>query len=124
MRYYIGRLSDLENYAKTMNNKKRCLFITNEQLLTQTKMVFKKIQLFLELKEPLSEKYNIRWTTGLLGVGGFSEYLKKGYLVKNYKREDPDIEISPEVLTKGRKAFKRCYEILTQYCSIVDGNKG
>ena len=47
MRYYIGRLSDLENYAKTMNNKKRCLFITNEQLLTQTKMVFKKYSYFL-----------------------------------------------------------------------------
>jgi len=56
LNYYMNRLSAMENEAKAINDKKRSLYITYEQLLHQTDRVFKVIQESLNLQHLILQR--------------------------------------------------------------------
>ncbi|NJM86955.1 MAG: sulfotransferase [Hydrococcus sp. RU_2_2] len=119
LRYYTERLENLEKYARLINNKNRALAVTYEQIIENTEQVFKTIEKFLDLKNSLSEQYEILPTTGTLYVGDSSENIKTGSIVRK-KYKSPDIEISPKTLERAFDAFNQCHATLSQYCSTPE----
>lgn len=115
---YCSRLLALENYARTINDKKRTLFLTYEHLVNQTKLVLTVLEEFLELQEPLSENYGILPTTGKKGTGDLSENIKLGYIIKTHK--NPEGQISSEYLEAGNAAFDKCCATLSEYCTVAE----
>ena len=116
--YYLERLAMLENYAKIINNKNHSLFITHEQLLQQTNLVFEKLKNFLDANEGFSEQYEILRTTGRSGIGDSSNNIKAGRILRESRRLDN--KISQESIAKAMPLFNQCSETLSQYCSIVE----
>ena len=117
LKYYLERLSSLEDCAKTFNNKERSLFFTYAQLIEKTESVFKAVQQFLDLHDPLSDQYEVITPTSKRFVGDRSINLKSGRIVKEDKVGD---KISPKIIEEGLNAYNQCRAILTQYCTTID----
>jgi hypothetical protein len=117
LHYYAGRLPYLEQYARIANSKKRSLFITYEQLLNQSNLVFEILQKFLETQNAFSEEYKILKTTGLKSVGDSQGNIKAGRIVRE-KREIP-VDIVSELTDSGSQAFTNCYQTLSKYCQTI-----
>lgn len=118
MSYYLERLAELEEYAKTINNKERSLFLTHTQLIGQTQLVFKAIQQFLSLRYTLSENYEIITTTSKRFIGDVSSNMKTGRIVR--KEKELEFNISPDVIEECLRGFHRCCNTLSQYCTVID----
>ncbi|MCP2732490.1 sulfotransferase domain-containing protein [Limnofasciculus baicalensis] len=116
--YYSTRLATLEKYAKLIDNKKRSLFITHEQILDNTQSVFKVMQDFLEVKQPFSEEYQVLSMTGTRGIGDYSENIKSGRIIR--KNKTSETAISSELIAQGLQSFAQCCATLSQYCQVVD----
>ena len=120
LKYYLARLSSLENYAKIINSKSQSFFLTYEQLVNQTELVLEKLQKFLELKAPLSEEYQLTPATGKPGKGDWTDNIKSSRIIKNAQSSGSGIKFSQETLEKGQQGFKHCCNLLSQYCRTVD----
>lgn len=119
--YYIDRLSTLADYAKTINDPQRCLFISHEQLMNQTDETFAALQDFLGVQHPFTEEYEILPTTGQKFVGDSSKKIKQGRIVRDSSSSQyRDIEISPELLGNALQAFAQCRATLKQHCRTLD----
>ncbi len=116
--YYSQRLAMLENYAKVINNKNHSLFITHEQLLQQTNLVFKKFTDFLDTDRGFSEQYDILRTTGRSGIGDSSKNIQAGRIVRESKTLEN--RISDASITKAMTLFNQCSKTLSEYCSVVE----
>ncbi|MGK7886582.1 MAG: sulfotransferase family protein, partial [Crocosphaera sp.] len=101
--YYQERLGVLESYARLINNKKQSFFITHEQLIDQTDLVFNGLKNFLETQESFSEQYETLRTTGRKGIGDSSENIKAGYIIRN--RTQIDTKFSGELVEKATHSF-------------------
>ena len=115
--YYTGRLATLESYARLINSKEKSLFITHNQVLNQSQLVFNSLQSHLDTKTGFSEEYRVLKTTGTRGIGDSSENIKAGKIIKQARKLD--IEISDDVLTQAQKAYDQCYETLSHYCHCI-----
>ncbi len=115
--YYLRRLAKLETYAKLMNSKERSFFLTHDQLLHKTELVFKSLQNFLQVQQPFSEEYEILPTTGMRFIGDQSERIKSGRIIRY--NQIPEISISPELINQGRQAFDQCVNTLLKYCQTI-----
>jgi hypothetical protein len=119
--YYIERLSMLVDYAKTVNDPQRCLFISHEQLINQTDETFAALQDFLEVKHPFAEEYEILPTTGEKFVGDSSKKIKQGRIVRDSSSSrNKDIEIPSELLGSALQAFDQCCATLKQHCRTLE----
>jgi hypothetical protein len=118
LKYYVERLKMLENYAKVINTKKRSFFMTHDQLLNHTDLVFEALKNFLETKKGFSEEYEILKTTGMRDVGDHRGNIKAGRIVRVTRKLD--IKISPELVEKARQSYNQCYATLSQYCSSIE----
>ncbi len=118
--YYQERLGVLESYARLINNKKQSFFITHEQLIDQTDLVFNGLKNFLETQESFSEQYETLRTTGRKGIGDSSENIKAGYIIRN--RTQIDTKFSGELVEKATHSFKKCLTTLSIHCSTIDTN--
>ena len=116
--YYQERLGLLESYAKLINNKKQSFFITHEQLIDQTDLVFNGLKNFLETQESFSEQYETLRTTGRKGIGDSSENIKAGYIIRN--RTQIDTKFSGELVEKATHSFQKCLTTLSTHCSTID----
>ena len=117
---YTGRLSRLEDYATSINDRQRCFFATHDQLLNETESVFRKLQQFLDVEQPFSEEYNVLRTTGQRGIGDSSENIKAGKIIRGDRPSK--IILSPESVKQGWRAFERCRATLSTYCQTIDRN--
>lgn len=115
--YYSRRLAMLENYAKLMNSKERSFFVTHDQLLNKTELVFESLQSFLNVKQPFSEEYQVSSTTGSRWIGDQSENIKAGRIIRNYQRSETSI--SSEIIEQGLQSFNQCYNTLSHQCKTV-----
>ncbi len=115
--YYSQRLAMLENYAKIVHNKNHSLFLTHEQLLQETNLVFEKFTNFLDTKEGFSEQYDILRTTGRSGIGDSSKNIQAGRIVRDSKKLEN--QISEASITKAMTLFNQCSATLSEYCSVV-----
>ncbi|MGK7880678.1 MAG: sulfotransferase family protein [Crocosphaera sp.] len=118
--YYQERLGVLESYARLINNKKQSFFITHEQLIDQTDLVFNGLKNFLETQESFSEQYETLRTTGRKGIGDSSENIKAGYIIRN--RTQIDTKFSGELVEKATHYFQKCLTTLSTHCSTIDTN--
>ena len=118
LNYYQERLEILENYAKLINNKKQSFFITHEQLINQTDVVFNGLKKFLETQESFSEQYETLTTTGRKGIGDSSKNIKAGYIIRN--RGQLDTKFSGELVEKATHSFRQCLTTLSTHCSTIE----
>jgi len=117
VQYYNGRLSALEEYAQIINNRKRTLLITHDQIINQSQAVFQGLQNFLATQTGFSEEYKILKTTGMRNIGDFKENIKAGRIVR--KNRELNIEVSPQALDSTNHQFQQCREILSQFCTTL-----
>jgi hypothetical protein len=115
--YYIERLKTLEHYAQLINSKERSLFITYDQLVKDSHLVFDSLKNFLNTREGFSEKYQTLKTTGMKGVGDSSEQIKSGRIMQTQRKLETSI--SPIFAEKATKVFHECSQLLTSYCRII-----
>ncbi len=115
---YVNELARLEEYAKFINRKEQALFLTYGQILNETKMVFCKLQKFLDLQQPLSERYDVLRTTGRGSVGDWSENIKAGRIIREQK--DWGIELSQASFERASDAFNHCCNTLSKYCTVIE----
>ncbi|MDJ0729734.1 MAG: sulfotransferase domain-containing protein [Crocosphaera sp.] len=118
LNYYQERLGILESYAKLINNKKQSFFITHEQLINQSDLVFNGLKKFLETQESFSEQYETLRTTGMRGIGDSSENIKAGYIIRN--RRQLNAKFSGELVDKATHAFRQCLTTLSTHCSTIE----
>ncbi|NEP14661.1 MAG: sulfotransferase [Symploca sp. SIO2C1] len=115
--YYSRRLAKLETYAKLINSKKRSFFLTHDQLLHKTELVFKSLQYFLQVQQPFSEEYEILPTTGMRFIGDQSERIKSGRIIRY--NQISESSISPDLIKQGIQAFDQCINTLSEYCQTI-----
>ncbi len=118
LNYYQERLEILESYAKLINNKKQSFFITHEQLINQTDLVFNSLKKFLQTRTSFSEQYETLRTTGRRGIGDSSENIKAGRIIRN--RRQLDTKFSGELVEKATHSFRQCLTTLSSHCSTIE----
>ncbi|EAZ89530.1 sulfotransferase [Crocosphaera chwakensis] len=116
--YYTQRLLSLSEYAQLINDKQRSFLLNYEQLINDTEPVFDSLQNFLKTRESFSENYQVLNTTGKRHIGDFKENIRSGRIIR--KPRPLNFSISPNLLEKGIKSYNDCYEILHQYCQIIN----
>ena len=116
--YYIGMLDELEQYGRLIPNKDHGFFLTYDQLLNKTDMVLSGLKRFLKLEIPLDETYGLLPTTGKRIYGDWSENIKSGKILR--LPEDRSINISSKSIAPAIEAYRRCCQILQQYCMNVN----
>jgi len=117
LNYYVERLEMLAKYARIINSKERSFFLSHEQLLTQTDLVFGSLQNFLGTKEGFAEEYAILKTTGKEGIGDRLGNIQVGRIIRTPRKLT--IKIAPELLEKGEQAFNKCVAILAATCTKI-----
>ena len=115
--YYTSALSKLEEYARAIDQKERCIFIRFDWFMGDTDRVFAQLQHFLDLKNPLSENYQVSWRTGAWGIGDSSKYIYTGKLVR--ERQTKSMDISPEIYKQAKAVFERCSATLNECCTSI-----
>ncbi len=115
--YYVKRLSMLEHYAQLINSKERSLFITHNQLLEQTDLVFGALHDFLGTRQGFSEDYQILRTTGMRDVGDHKGNIKAGHIIRTPRKLKN--KISPDLVERGMQSFNQCSATLSEYCTPV-----
>jgi len=91
--YYINRLEYLVNLSSQIPERNQ-IFITYEELVTETEHTLKKLNSFLELKTVLKKEYNVKQTTGKFG--DTSKNIKEGTII-NTKKKLIKIDIKTKV---------------------------
>ncbi len=117
LKYYSSRLRSLEEYARTMNSKRRSFFVTYDDLLNSTGPLFRSLAEFLEVAGSFSEQYGILRTTGRPGYGDVSDNIRRGFVDRNIRR--PSCEVMSHVMADASIAFERCCAVLSKHCSVV-----
>ncbi len=117
LNYYIDRLAILENYAQLIKSN-HSLFITYDQLVNQSSLVFNALKSFLGTQEGFSANYKTLKTTGMKGVGDSSDNIKTGQIIKTARNLEQTI--SAELTEQAEKAFNQCYSTLAKYCLSIE----
>lgn len=91
---------------------------TYSELVRNTATVFDRLERFLDLSEPLSERYQTTHLTGVRGVGDSGPHIGAGRI-----KRDIDRDVVPEVqgfVEPAEECFERCLQALeehNQHCS-------
>lgn len=80
--YYKHRVESLINLSETLNDKST-FFLTYHNLVDDTISTLNNLTTFLNLEEPLSQRYKLKKTTGRLGDS--SDNIKIGFITKTKK---------------------------------------
>jgi hypothetical protein len=117
--YYVDRLAAVAALAGELGPR-RCRFLTYDQLVSATEATLRSLTRFLELPDPITEEYDLLWSTGRYGVGDSSERIYAGRIVRGADRA-PEAGISGECLARAREAYRRCVERSAAHAGVLDG---
>jgi len=117
--YYMKRLSALADEAKAADDKKRCLYITYEQILYQTDKVFAVMRDFLGLRHALSERYDVTPKMHMGGIGDWLANIKSGRIIRGHTTS-PETHMPPEILDHAATAYESCSSVLRRYCRSLE----
>jgi hypothetical protein len=112
--YYRDRLARLARLASAVSDNGRGLVMSYSQLMEETRACFAAIEAMLELRVPLREDYDVRWTTGRPGRGDRSENIRKGYLDRALQQAA--VDVSDETMAASQQAYASCLESLRAHC--------
>ena len=85
---------------------------TYSELTQKSHSVLHRIESFLELSTPLSERYDTNRHTGTRGVGDSGPHIEAGHIKRNIDR-DVDLRVRPYV-KHARQQFKTCLQLLQE----------
>jgi len=117
---YESRADTLNQYVQQLGPQKTCLFLTFDQLINCTGQVFKILEQYLEISQPLSEKYDTTEATGNFALGDNSKNIQSGKILRknNEKKDQPFIPA--EKLKLAQQKFEACKEAMNQHCLTID----
>lgn len=111
LEYYECRLEHLVALARSIGDPRRSALVSYERLVQQPGTTLDAVGTFLGLRSPLRERYRITPTTGMAGLGDFSEHIRSGRIAVT---PAPETEPIPEeVLSRGRAAHDACVAAIT-----------
>ncbi len=118
--YYRNRLAKLTEYAKLINNKEKSLYVTYEQLVSDTQKTFNSFQQFLDLQGSFSENYSPLPLKGFLGTGGVGDPVSKKITSgKIIRKPSPKISLPKEVAKECLESYQRAEATLSKYCRCI-----
>lgn len=118
--YYRRQLRVVRKYARAIDDPDRAFFVTYRQLIDRTRPVLEGLRRFLELEDPLRERYETIWSTGKRGergIGDDSDEIRAGRIVR--ARKQHSVTVSKEALRLGQSAFADCVSELRARCAHV-----
>jgi hypothetical protein len=98
----------------------RWTYTTYSGLTQNTDQELSRLESFLELSTPLSERYETNRYTGVPGVGDSGDHIEAGYI-----KRDIDREIDPRIrpyLSRAKEKFEDCLYALREESSRKQGS--
>jgi hypothetical protein len=122
--YYRNRLAKLTEYAKIINNKDKSLYLTYEQLISDTQATFKSLKSFLDIQSSFSDDYTPLSSKGIFGLFGFvgdpvSKKITSGKIIR---KKSPKISLPSEILTECLESYQNANATLSKYCRCIGEN--
>ncbi len=121
--YYRNRLAKLTEYAKLINNKEKSLYLTYEQLISDTQTTLSSLKSFLDTQYSFSEKYTPLSSKGLFGLGAVGDPVSKkitsGRIVK---KASPKISLPKEISKECLESYQSANATLSKYCRCIGEN--
>lgn len=96
LKYYQLRLDRMSLLAEATENPQHCYFITFEQLIEKTDVVFAELKNFLGVTHAFSENYDLHKATGVAGIGDYSQSIKQGKIIR--EKDEALENLSPEII--------------------------
>jgi hypothetical protein len=105
--YYSQRLQTLGGYAEQLNDRRKYLALTYDELVHDTARTLKRLEAFLCLKSELSDQYKIQTFTGVRGDP--SGKIQNGHIVRD---RPPSVEVSGREIEQAVRAYENCTRTL------------
>ncbi|MEM9487324.1 MAG: sulfotransferase family protein, partial [Cyanobacteria bacterium P01_F01_bin.116] len=115
--YYGERMAMLVEYARLINNPKRTLVVTYEQMLEDTPKVLSTLQHFLQTQAPFTEEYRVLKTTGMKGVGDPKGNIKAGKIVRSQRQLTQSFP--QDLVEQAKQIHRNCQTSLQELCQSV-----
>jgi hypothetical protein len=112
--HYSKRLATIERDALAVSDPGRRAFLTHDELVNRTGLVFGMLEDFLELDTPLSEKYSLWKVSGHPVVGDASPFIKKGFIDRSIQHESTVFD--PAMLEAATELYTRLVVRLKSLC--------
>jgi len=110
--YYLERLPALERDARQASNRSRSLFLTYEELVGRPAETLSCLAAFLDLRSPLSERYELFDFTGKKGDP--SSRISSRQILPDRPRGST--ALAPAVEQRLQAAHSRCLRVLRDRC--------
>lgn len=98
----------------------RWTYTSYSRLTQNTDQELSRLESFLELSVPLSERYETNRYTGVSGIGDPGDHIKTGYIKRDIDREI-DLRIRP-YLSRSKEKFEDCLHTLREESSQNQGS--
>ena len=110
-RYYIERLQGLAGFCRTANHVYR--YFDAELIVEQPEKLLAKLTEWLDLREPLSERYHIFSQTGQARKGDSSPFIHRGR-IDRHRGDQPPLQIPRLILESAERAYAECRSAIRQ----------
>jgi len=114
--YYCASMLWLQAYAERLRGD--FFFLESDNLIDRTQCVLENLTNWLELEEPLSERYSMFENTGKAWHGDPSLNIKSGYVKKT--NEHTEIDIPESLLEQAELSYLVCKDRLSRL-SVYQG---
>jgi hypothetical protein len=123
-KYYRNRLAKLTEYAKLINNKEKSLYLTYEQLISDTQTTLNSLKNFLGTQDCFSEKYTPLSSKGIFGLGAVGDTVSKNIISgKVVKKASPKISLPKEISKECLESYQSANATLLKYCRCIETNE-
>ncbi len=119
--YYESRLPMVEQEALGIDDTRRRVFLTHDQLMGRTSEVFRMLEDFLDLDTPLTERYSLTRRTGAFGSGDTSQYIRSGFIDRAIEHES--MAMPDWILDRSNELHLRLTARLSSLCRCLAPTK-
>ena len=116
---YSVRLDDLCSYARLIDNRDRCFFLTYQQLTTDSVSVLDDLGSFLGLKDPLTERYRIARRELQTAGDRHSGRLETGMIQRQARKKRATVP--RDLLDECQYKYNAAFAELSEMCTMSAG---